>query len=416
MRFFFNLLLGILISLPVLSQKRHQTGTWVPEIKTLQIFANDIFEMPPAIELDTEQFLTIGFDELCDEMNWISYRIVHCDAEWRPSSISELDYLDGFNGNPLENGQPSFNTFTGYYHYSLTLPNEKVNFRLSGNYAVLFYRDDRPEEIIATACFYVFERKTDVRAFATSNTDIDFNKEHQQVGITVKWDKYPISNPATDLKVKVTQNNRADTEATTHFPSRVGAKEVSYEHNRELIFEAGNNYRRFEIVSNRYPGVGVEKIRYFAPLYHAMLQPTPVKAKQNYYYDQDQNGRFIIRQSEANDHDTEADYYMVHFVLEYDNPLIEGQIHLSGEFTHNRFDENSKMIYNFDTKQYEKTLLLKQGHYNYQYLMLPYGKNQGTTGPIEGNFYETGNEYFIRVYHRPPGRRYDTLIGTALLK
>lgn len=397
-------------------QNGYRTGAMHPDIKTLRISNESDPHQLPLLELGSGQQLEISFDELASDPDRIAYRIVHCDADWTPSRISEMEYLDGFNNNPVEEITPSFNTFTPYYHYSVTLPDDRVNFKLSGNYAVLFYKEDSPEEVIATACFSVYENGIRIRGDVTTNTDIDFNKAHQQLSLTLNWEKTPVSNPALDLKVKVTQNNRRDTEITLKTPSRLGAKEVVYEHNRNLIFEAGNNFRRFEIVSNKYRGMGVENIRYLAPLYHVTLSPDQQRSNRNYYYDQDQNGRYVIRQSEATDNDTEADYYMVHFALDYNNPLIEGTIYLNGDFTYGRFNDAARMIYNFDTQRYEQSLLLKQGHYNYQYLFVPINGSRGSAALIEGNYFETDNEYLIKAYYRPVGERYDRLIGIALIK
>ena len=88
-------------------------------------------------------------------------------------------------------------------------------------------------------------------------------------------------------------------------------------------------------------------------------------------------------------------------------------IFLDGDFTLRRFDDNARMFFNPATGLYERAMLLKQGSYNYQYLIVPPGEKRGFTGPIEGDKYQTMNEYNVRVYHRRRGERYDRLIGTA---
>lgn len=392
-----------------------QTATLLPGIKSLQVVCNDNFQAPPVLTMEPDQFVTLSFDELSDDISWISYRIIHCDANWQRSRLSELEYLDGFNNIAIEDAQPSFNTFTSYYHYRVTLPNEKVRFRKSGNYAVLFYKDNQPETVIAAACFSIAERETEIYANVTSNTDIGLNGQYQQVEFRLKWRNALLSNPADELKVVVSQNNRRDNEVMVEHPNRFSAGEAIFEHNRDLIFEAGNNYRRFEITDHRYAGIGVEQIRYFEPIYHVSLAPAACRARQPYYYDRDQNGKFVIRKNEAEVNETEADYFMVHFTLNEQNPFIEGTLHLAGDFTFNRFTDDSKVIYNFDRQRYEAVMLLKQGHYNYQYLFLPNGATKASPGLIEGNFHETENAYLIKVYHCPPGQRYDRLIGYAFI-
>ena len=59
---------------------------------------------------------------------------------------------------------------------------------------------------------------------------------------------------------------------------------------------------------------------------------------------------------------------------------------------------------------YEATLLMKQGFYNYKYVVVD-KENTLQEGAISGNFDETENNYKVLVYYRDLGARYDKLIG-----
>ena len=250
----------------------------------------------------------------------------------------------------------------------------------------------------------------------TSNTDIDFNRAHQQVSVYVDTKKQKITNPASELKVSVMQNSRTDNEVTVMTPSRFNPDRIVYEHNRDLIFEAGNVYRKFEITSERYPGIGVDRVRFYEPTVNAMLFTDKNRAKgDSYYFDLDQSGRFMVRNTDAQDNDSESDYYLVHFTLDYPYRLTDGEIYINGEFTNNRFDESTVMEYDAENSVYKKTLLLKQGHYNYQYLLKKDRVKKASTSLIEGNYHENRNEYLIKLYYRPQGARYDRIIGVATL-
>ena len=75
------------------------------------------------------------------------------------------------------------------------------------------------------------------------------------------------------------------------------------------------------------------------------------------------------------------------------------------------------MIFNEEKGAYEKTLLLKQGLYDYKYVTVPTKKSDETvySDITEGNYMNTENFYMVLVYHRPFGARSDELIGFALL-
>ena len=73
------------------------------------------------------------------------------------------------------------------------------------------------------------------------------------------------------------------------------------------------------------------------------------------------------------------------------------------------------MVYDFAQKAYVKSLFLKQGGYNFQYLFVEKDAKTGTLQPVEGSYWQTENEYAIYVYHRPWGERYDKLVAVKLV-
>ena len=260
------------------------------------------------------------------------------------------------------------------------------------------------------ACFSVAESEVCIEAEVTGNTLIDTYQRHQQVNFSVLKKNLNIIHPQTDLKIRVVQNNRPDHVVRKIMPSGILSDRIVYENLRELIFPAGNEYRRMEFLSSKYNGMRVEGISYHNPYYHVDLMKDYPSSMATYEYDQDQNGRFYVACSRCDDANTEADYYIVHFSLAMPEAK-GGKVYLNGDFMQNTFDANSEMVFNPDSRQYEKAILLKQGNYNYQYLYVPEGETTGQTGSIEGDFHQTENEYTIYVYFRPMGTRYDRLIG-----
>ncbi|MDR0989075.1 MAG: DUF5103 domain-containing protein [Prevotellaceae bacterium] len=383
-----------------------------PQFHTVRLRVNGDFRLPPVIRLGSDDRLELSFDGLTHDIHRYRYILTHCDAEGTPSDLSETEYLQGFNDNLIETADPSVNTTLPYTHYSLMLPNRDVSPTLSGNYRITVYDEDEGRDHPAfTACFKIVEPAVQIAARVSSDTDIDRNKTHQQVSFTLFHKGYSIRHPGQELKVYVYQNNRTDNRAGGLTPSFVGADQLRYEHNRALIFEAGNEYRRFETVNLHAPMRGVDHISYHAPYYHATL-PIDLPRLLNYSYDQDQNGRFLIRYDRAvESSDIEADYLLTHFAFRPSAPLGAGSFYLDGDLTNHTFTEANRLVYNADEDWYECTLLLKQGAYNYQYLYLAPEATAGTTSRSEGNFHETENEYLILVYHRPFGERYDRLIG-----
>jgi len=400
---------------PLAAQEKFHTDINSNLIKTLQVKVADKMISEPVIELNGDAFIEINFDAMEHGYNRFAYSIIHCDADWKQSALSPIEYLNGFQELTIDDFANSINTTTQYTNYRLLLPNDDIQFKVSGNYAVNVYDEGQPDKILFTACFSVVENLVTISADISSNTMVDFNDRHQQVSFIINHKNVAITYPQSDLKIFVYQDNRRDNAVTNLTPTTILENQLTYEHNRDLVFKAGNEYRRMEFLSNRYNGMGVKDIQFHNPYYHIELLTDRSRADFSYQYDQDQNGRFFIRCSSCSDPDTEADYYIVHFTF-VSQHFADGDVYLSGDLFNNRLDEKSKMGYNIENQQYEKAILLKQGSYNYQYLFVPNDTHKGETNLMEGDFYQTENEYTIMVYYRPMGERYDRLIGKTTVK
>lgn len=404
--------MALLYSLVAVAQP-YRTQPLSPEVKSLQVEVVDRWLSPPIIALGGNEEIEVRFDRMADDAGYYRYRIIHCNADWKPSGLSTMEYLVGFNNNEVDYWDYSFNTYAAYVHYSVRVPNEQVQFRLSGNYVMQVFPEDDPDTPILSACFSIYESGVQVAAISTSLTDIGHNRQHQQVEAQVNFSNFPLRNPHSDLLLYVSQNARQDSEVRIATPLYVRGNVAGYEHNRDMIFEAGNEYRRFEMASIRYAGIGIAGIRMQSPYYRATLNTDTPRANGLYRYDETQHGKYRVRASNTTDSNIEADYFVVNFSLAMDRPLLDGAVYIDGDFTYNLLDDAYKMEYSYERKQYEKQLLLKQGAYNYQYRFLPKGATAATPARIEGNYHDTANDYLVKVFYRPFGARYDRLIGVA---
>lgn len=391
-----------------------RTAIFDNNFRSLRACTESNYYAPPVVELDGDDRVRIEFDEMSPEMRYMRYSLLHCDANWQPSQLVESDYVDGFNEADIEEYDFSSGTFANYVHYGISLPNEDMPILLSGNYLLRVYPEEDSENTLLQVRFSIVEKAVDIFAEVTSRTDIDYNKSHQQVTVTVDTKDYRVENMYADLKVVVTQNARSDNEAIVTNPLRVSSNKAFFEHDRKLIFPAGNEFRRFEMTTTNYIGMGIDRYAYHDPFYHAELKIDEPRCYGSYTYDQTQYGRFTIRESNAFDSNTGADYMIVHFALDIPRQS-GGDIFVDGEFTQHNFTNANRMHFNEATNRYELDMPLKQGAYNYQYLWLPHGSKAALTAPIEGDFYQTVNEYQIKVYNRRLGERYDRLIGYTVL-
>lgn len=386
-----------------------------PRFRTLKTQAADLFLAPPVIRLGTADRIVVTFDELGEDNSYLEYRLIHCNADWRPSRLVESEYLDGFNSVRIEDYAFSTATYVHYTNYRIEIPSDELAITRSGNYLLQVYDPEDPDETLLQTRFQISENLVTANAVATSRTDRGHYGEWQQLAMQLNCEALPGVNPYQDLIVEVMQNQQERTRRVIKAPIRVIGQTAVYEHQPELLYKAGNEYRRFESVSNMFPGMNVDSLKYMGTNYHVWLKPEEERANREYQYDQTQNGRFIVREYNSTDSDIGADYITVHFSLDY--PELPGaDIYIDGEFSHNSFTSANRMTYNPDLRQYTAEIPLKQGQYNYQYVVKGREeKDQPSPEPIEGNKYETDNEYTVSVYFRPPGARADRLVGHTTL-
>lgn len=384
------------------------------KIKTAQLYREGWNLSYPVLKLNSDDKLILNFDLLDDQTETFYYTFIHCDKDWKKSDISPDDYIEGFAENPVEEYTSSFNTTVGYFHYMLSIPNEKVKLNLSGNYILAVYPADKPGEPAITLRFIVTEDAVKISPSAHRPQMTTDNNTHQQVDFTVDYTGFNIIDPFRNVYAYLLQNGRWDNAKRNLKPDLYGDNVLKYNSlSDKNIFMGGNEYRYFDIKSIRYQTEFVRRIDYVIPNYNVYLNPSENREFKPYFYSKDLNGKYIIAFQEGKNPDTDADYVYVYFSLPSSQKISGGKMYVSGGLNNWAFDKNNLMTYNTEKSEYECTMLLKQGWYNYEYVFLKDGSTDGTASIFEGSHYETENDYNVWIYYRKPGDRYDRIIGSV---
>lgn len=406
---FYLLLITILLPLGAIAQRNI---IYNDRIASLQVVAGENWLLPPVIKLNSfsdANYIHISFDDLTHTYQRYTYTIEHCEADWTTSEeLFSSDYVEGFaEGNTIDDVQESLNTNILYNHYSLVIPNEYCKLKLSGNYKVTVYDENADGEPMFTACFMVVEPQMGVSLNISANTDIDINNSHQQVSMNLNYGGTIINNHLDQIKTVVTQNQRWDNAKINAKPQYIMPDGLRWEHNRDLIFDAGNEYHKYEILDIHHTTMGIDYLEWDGENYN--VYPFSSKERLNYLYDEDANGAFYIRNSDNIENDRTSEYVLVHYRL-YCPQRVNGDVYINGVWTNNQFIPKYKMEYNDEKMCYEAILMQKQGYYSYQYIMLD-ENGVSRIMPTEGSFYQTENTYQAYVYYKAPGGRYDRLVG-----
>ena len=379
-------------------------------VKTLQVVVNQDWLSPPVMRLRGD-VLNVGFDELSHDYHRYVYRLEHCEFDWSTSDdIFESDWLDGFNNNPIEDYEPSLNTTVLYTHYRLQVPNERCRLTKSGNYR-LHITDEETDEEIACVEFRVVEPLMNVGLSATTNTDLEMNGRYQQVAMTVNYNSLKVTNPNEQIRTVVMQNAREDNMKADIRPNYTTPQGMKWEHNQQLIFEAGNEYHKFEVLDVSHATMGLDRIVWDGKNYQAY--PFVDTPRSNYIYDEDANGAFYVRNSDNVENDRTCDYVYVNYQLQA-RYYEHADVVVDGMWTSGSADDY-KMTYDETSHSYCASILQKQGYYSYQYLLTD---GDGTTHlvPEEGSFFETENTYQALVYYKGITDRFWRLTGYQQIK
>lgn len=380
-----------------------------PTVKGLQVVKNSDFEDLPVLELGSSDVLTIGFDELSHDYHRYTYRLEPCAPDWTPTGgLFESDWLRGFNGLPIEDYENSVNTAMLYTHYRLQFPNSSCRPKMSGNYR-LYITDDETDEDVIIVELRVVEPLMNVGLAVTTNTDLDHNGRYQQVTMAVNYKGLRVTRPSDELQVFVMQNGREDNMKSGVRPDFTTPEGLRWEHNKGLIFDAGNEYHKFEVLDPSHPTMGLDITRWDEPSRTWHAWPLAVEERRSYIYDVDANGASLQRNSDNYEIDNTSEYVYVHYQFIPKREYTDADVVISGRWT---TEEPEQYVMTFDPSEgvYGATVLQKLGYYNY---MLQLRDFDGTTHPLpeEGSFFQTENRYQGLVYYRRTGERSWRLVG-----
>jgi hypothetical protein len=380
-------------------------------IKTVKFENAAIQFSEPLLELNSGEQLLLKFDDLDADVKDYWYTIIHCDANWKPSEIIRSTYLMGFAEDRITNYRYSFNTIQSFTHYQLLFPNDIIKPLISGNYILKVYLNNESDSVVITRKFLIYENLVDVVARIHGATSAEFRQQKQEVDFGIAYPNYQIVNPFGDLSVEILQNFRWDNAIINLKPIFLKDKYLEYEYDEENNFNGGNEFRYFDTRPLKFETERVKAIYSNENGIDVFLFPDKQRYQSRYSSQPDINGKYETRSYSGNNNDLDADYTTVHFTLDYKEQVKDGNIYVFGELTNWKFSKEAQMKYDETSASYETKLFLKQGYYNYEYVFVKDGTNFGDESWLEGNHYETENAYWILVYHKPVGGRYDKLVA-----
>ncbi len=373
-------------------------------IKTV-IFKGPTEDQFPVIKQG--ETITLEFDDLKANEQDYYYKIIHCDYDWTPSQLLKSQYLVGMDNQRIIDYENSYTTLQPYSNYRLSIPNENVRLKVSGNYVLEIY--NMYGDLQFSRRFVVYRDLINVGGVVRRSRDFNYLNEKQVVQFSINTAGFPVVNPKKEIKVAIIQNHFWPTALYNIKPQFTVGTELVYRYDKETSFFGGNEFLNFDTKDLRTTSFAISRIE-LEDVYHHYLFTNGFRYDQDYTYFPDINGDFVIRTFQGQDEAREAEYTKVHFSLPYSNEIGLDNVYVIGKFNNYTIEEENRMEFNEESGKMELSLLMKQGFYNYKYII---EREDGTIdlNYVSGNFHFTENNYLILVYYRDFGEIYDSIIG-----
>ena len=377
-------------------------------IKTISFVSNNT-NVIPFFKLG-ESF-QLQFDDLYSDEADYYYTINQYNYDWSaPTNLSKAEYLNGMDNQRIITYENSFNTLQLYSHYRQVFPNKFNQITKSGNYLFTVLNDEN--EIVFSRRVIIYEEEVNVGLLVRRSRDFEGLDGKQNIEMSINYGDKILQNPIQNVKVTLFQNGNWKTSISNLKPQYTLGSELIYRYNKETQFWGGNEGYTIDNKIIRATNNTVARVTSGDNIYNTYLYTNTPRKNQPYTYFPDINGNFFVQNANSSNSGIEADYSWVYFALDAPE-FLEGNIYVSGMFNNYALTDDYKMELNKKTGLYEKALLIKQGFTNYQYFLTNKKGAIDFENAIDGNYFQTENNYTAIVYYKGNNDRYDRVIGIA---
>lgn len=385
-------------------------------IKTVRLYNYGNQLSLPIINLNTNDQVELHFDDLQGGVKYYYYTYQLCDKDWLPLNLSQFDYLKGFTQMRINNYRFSSIAFTKYTHYQAILPEKNSYPTRSGNYLLKIYLDGDTSKLAFTKRLLVVDNKATISARITQPFSPQYFKTHQRLEFNVNINGLNAFSAAQQIKVVVLQNNRWDNAVTNIAPTFVRGNSLEYSSENNLIFAAGKEWRWLDIRDFHLQTDRVKSADYKKASTDVFVKNDYGRSTERYIYYRDINGMYTVETTQRVNPFWQSEYATVHFTFSPPDSKAykDKNIYLFGQLTNYALTDSTKMQFNTARGVYETHLFLKQGYYNYTYIVAD-RNNFADRRELDGDYFEAENTYTILVYYKSFNGRSDELISATTI-
>ena len=377
------------------------------QIKTVYLSQNSLNELIVdnlCLDIERQGNVHLLFDDLKLENTNYFLRIIHCQADWKPSPLNEIEYLADFNDIPIRYPETSMGTKISYKQFKISLPKVKI----TGNYIAMIYANRNKRDTVLTKRFSIYQNEINIGAKISYAKSNQLRSTHQFIDLNLGYPSNYLINSDENLKIEVRKNNQPKNVVPNIPKPMVQAidRKMTYQfYNQENAIPGGNEFRLIDLRSTQQRLNFVGQINALDRYSEISIIPEQPQGNYSYVQRPDFNGAYVIANYENPNNPLQADYVWCTFILK-SRKFEDEKLYVSGAFNSYELNNLNQLQYDETKGAYLGRVLLKQGIYNYQFI-----SSNPLNNNLEGNHSETENYYEVLVYFRKPGERFDSFIG-----
>lgn len=377
-------------------------------IRSVQLYRQGSVHNPPIIKLGSSQKLVLAFDELTDLSGQFRVTFTHHDNKWNQSNLPTDWYLGGMNEIIVGGGEKNKLSQPDYFHYSAEFPNNRLSFKISGNY-MLHVSDFSSGVRLFSLPFFVTEDEGEI----SSRVETKYNAGARFGAIDRPFSEftYPdfIEFPQFDLSFYFVQNRFwGDAKKSQNYDFSA-EDHAEFHLSEEHAFPANFDFLGLNLNSLSQTN------RQIIDWQPGQNPPLAILREDVLNFSADPTFGWGSTYGDPTTSD-EARYANVRFRFQDGGQFSGNQgVYLVGDFNQWLLSENNKLEYNNDSGYWETTALIKEGSYTYKYAI-----KDGATGIddliLSDTITRQNQEYVSFVYFQDPDYRYHRLLQVQVFR
>lgn len=377
-------------------------------VRTIQLYTGENERSLPVTSLESGDPLTLEFDLMGREGRPLSVYFQHADRTWR-RDLSDSQILESFQDDRLVDYQSSRGTAVPYVHYVYRFPNDDIRFRLSGNYVLRVTERGRRDSVLFEQAFFVTEDAGQIQ-LGTESIVVPGQRRPSIRPVARYTPPTGIQGDPFGYSVCFVRNGRLPDARCEDRPQLARQPELQFELERDRAFAPVTADYELDLSTLRATNEIVRVERTTTPI-RAVLDPDYARFSDN-APGAALNGQIVVRDASSNriDPALSAEYVDTRFAFVPANERPYGsEVVVAGSFSGMDPDRGTRMEWVSARNQYEGTVLLKQGQYQYFYAT----SDPALAKEVGRTQLRSRSTYTAFVYYRDARRDTDRLLRVS---